>query len=134
MFPSGTFTDLDVLQYDGNWGFVIGQQGSYAAQNSPFPDCTNGGDCPYNWTLPVEVDAGNLLIAYSWSNSTGPGLATPGFGYNIEASDGFLVIEDMIAPVGGVPYFGSLGGRMSDGSPSGGSHWVMGISVYARSN
>lgn len=132
-FPNG-FAHIFVLQYAGALTFVIGQQGAYDAQNAPFPDCTNGQDCPYDWTLPVEPDAGNLLIAYSFANSTGPGLPTPGFGYNIEASDGFLAIEDMIAPIGGVPYIGSLTWRMPDGTPSGGSHWVMGIGVYARSH
>lgn len=130
-FPAGGYPDVYILQYEGLWNFVVGEYGTYNDQNSVFPDCTNGQNCPYDWTLPVEADAGNLLVAYSFPNSSGPGIPKPGLGYNIEASDGFLAIEDMIAPIEGV-YIGSLIWKNSDGSSGGGSHWLMGIGVYAR--
>lgn len=127
-FPSGGYADVYIFQYQGIWNFLIGQSGSYssgnAGGNTPFPDCP-GGNCPYNWTLPVEADAGNLLIAYSFPQSSGPGIPKPGLGYSIEVNDGFLAIEDMIAPIGGV-YIGSLTWTNLN------SHWLMGIGVYAK--
>lgn len=130
-FPSGPSYHIYMLTYSGTWNFVLGQQGTYNNQNAPFPDCTNGGNCPYNWTLPINADAGDMLIGWSNSNSSGAGLAMPGFGFNIEASDGYLAVEDMIAPIEGA-YAGSLTWRNADGSSGGGSHWVMGLAQYRR--
>lgn len=137
-FPSGGYTDVEVLQYDGTWNFVAFQCGTYAGQcgtlgseNDVFPDCRGVGDCPYDWTLPVEVDAGNLLVAYSFPQASGPGIPKPGLGWSIEANDGFLAIEDMIAPTEGV-YIGSLIWKSPDGASDSGSHWLMGIGIYAK--
>src|SRR5271157_3170523 len=51
-FSGNQFSDVLILVYDGAWSFDAGNFGTYAGQNSAFPDCTNGGDCPYAWTLP----------------------------------------------------------------------------------
>lgn len=111
------------------WAFDQGNQGTYAQQNAPFNDCTNGQDCPYWWTLPVETDAGELLIELGHSNATGLGLATPAMGFNMEWSDGFFFIADIISPVPGV-YSGSFIARSQDGTPGGGSHWTSGIVAF----
>lgn len=135
-FPQNpnNFYRIMMFTYKGTWDFVLGRQGNYAAGsgggNTPFPDCA-GGDCPYNWTLPVAADPGDLLIGFSNYNATGPGLASPGMGYTVEASDGFLAVEDMIVPKRG-PYIGSLTWLAPDGSENGGSHWLMGLAQFRK--
>ena len=128
---SGGAYDVYMLLYDGTWDYVKGQIGDYSTQNYPFSDCTNGQSCPYYWTLPIETDAGNLLISWGNANAAGTQLFKPGFGYTMEGSDGVFCVEDMIAPVGGV-YFGNLESRLPDGSENGGSHWLMGLAAYKR--
>jgi hypothetical protein len=130
-FPPNSGWEVYLLSYNGNWTFDQGNYGTYATNNSVFSDCTNGNDCPYSWTLPVEVDAGELLISFADSNANGLMLAQPGFGFNIEASDGHTAVEDMLAPTAGV-YIGSLEWRFTDGSPSGGSHWLMTTAAYQK--
>jgi hypothetical protein len=129
-FPPGEGTDAYLLIYDGTWNFDSGSTGDYSISNSAFPsDCTNGQDCPYSWTPPLDAVPGALLIAWADANSTGKGIASPGFGFNIEASDGTFAVEDMIAPLKSV-YIGSLEWKNADGSDSGGSHWLMGFAEY----
>lgn len=131
-FPAGTGNNVWMLTYNGIWNFDSGQYGTYADQNYPFPnDCTNGGDCPYSWTLPVDAVPGALLIGFANAQSSGPGLARAGFGFNIEASDGIFAVEDMITPVSGI-YIGNLEWRNADGTDAGGSHWLMGVAEYRR--
>lgn len=131
--PSGSQTII-MLKYAGLWNFVLGQQGTYAAGsaggNAPFPDCP-AGDCPYNWTLPVAADPGDLLVSWSNSNATGPMLAEPGLGFDVEASTGFLAVEDMVVPKEG-PYIGALTWRLTNGLGTGGSHWLMGLAQFRR--
>lgn len=131
-FSGDQFTDVIILVYDGTWNFDAGNFGTYANQNSVFPDCTNGGDCPYAWTLPIETEAGALI--HSWGESCPPnsgGVIRPGPGFTLEARSTCLFVEDMIAPTTGV-YIGSWMGRNADGTESGGGHWLAGVAAYKR--
>lgn len=129
-FPAGTGQDVYLFVYEGLWNFSGGGYGTYDQQNSAV-GCVNGQGCAYDWTLPVATDSGALLIAWSNPNTYGAGVARPGLGFNIEASDGTFAVEDMIAPVEGV-YIGSLTWKNADGSDGGGSHWLMGLAAYTR--
>jgi len=131
VFPANYGNFIIVLMYEGNWNYVGSQFGSYNDQNSVFGDCANGQACPYNWTLPVEADPGDLLIGVSNPESYGPGIVKAGAGYQIEFSNGLFAIEDMIAPIEGA-YIGALTWKMPNGSDGGGSHWVMGLVQYRR--
>lgn len=135
-FPAGQGNDVWLLLYSGTWAFDVGITNSYAGQAQIPPDCMNVngqpvGDCPYNWTLPIAADAGELLIAWSDNNATGKLLARPGPGWSIEASDGTFAVEDMLAPVEG-PYIGALTWKSPNGAETGGSHWLMGLAAYKR--
>jgi hypothetical protein len=130
-FPAGEGFEVFLLMYSGNWTFDQGQIGTYDQQNSAFSDCTNGGDCPYHWTLPVEVDPGELLITWDNANTYNSGIAVPGFGWNIEGNGGNFAIEDMIAPVRS-SYIGSMQWNDLTGYNGGGSHWLMGIAAYVK--
>jgi hypothetical protein len=131
-FSGDQFSDVLILIYDGNWNFDAGNLGTYADQNSVFPDCTNGGDCPYAWTLPIDTEAGALILA--WGESCPPnsgGVVRSGPGYTLEGKATCVFAEDMIAPTTGV-YIGSWMGRNADGSESGGGHWLAGIAAYKK--
>jgi hypothetical protein len=138
-FAPGEGYSAVVMLYAGTWAFDQANCGSYAiagvaacaGQNTPFADCPPGGDCPYWWTLPVEVDAGELLIEWGNSAATGPGVIVPGFGYNLESSDGKFAVADMIAPIAGV-YVGSMQANNPDGSQGGGSHWLLGVAAFQQ--
>jgi hypothetical protein len=134
-FPPNEGLEAVVLQYQNigstRWTFDQAKQGNYQGNNSTFADCTNGQDCPYWWTAPVEVQQGELLIEWGDSVASGPGIIVPGFGYNLEYSDGIFAVADMLAPVPGV-YIGSMQSFNSDGSQSGGSHWLLGVAAYQQ--
>jgi len=130
-YPENQGNFIIVLMYKGLWNYVGSQFGSYAGQNSPFSDCTNGNNCPYDWTMPIEADAGDLLIGFSNPEGSGLGVPKPGFGYQIEFSNGLVAVEDMIAPIEG-PYIGAMTWKDANGSDSGGTHWVMGLVQYRR--
>jgi len=132
-FPANEGSEVYLLTYDGVWTFDQGNYGTYAAQNYPFPDCANVGDCPYGWTVPVEVNSGELLITWAYSNTSAQ-LAHAGFGYTVEASSGTFAVEDMFAPTDSV-YIGTLQWKSLDGTfpqGAGGSHWLMGVAAYQR--
>jgi len=131
VFPPNYGNFIIILIYEGQWSYVGFNWGSYDTLNSVFSDCRNGNNCPYNWTLPLEADPGDLLIGFSDPESYGPGLAKPGSGYQVEFSNGLLAVEDMIAPIEGA-YMGVLTWKNLNGSDSGGSHWVMGLAQYRR--
>lgn len=135
-FQPGEGDDVWMFVYDGSWKFDVGITNSYAGQAQIPPDCMSisgqpVGDCPYNWTLPIAADAGELLIAWADNNATGLLLAKPGPGWWLEASDGKFAVEDMFAPVEG-PYIGALTWKFSDGTNTGGSHWLMGLAAFRR--
>jgi hypothetical protein len=132
-FPANEGAEVFLLTYDGVWTFDQGNQGNYAEQNYPFSVCAGVGDCPYGWTVPVEVNSGELLITWAYSNTSAQ-LAHAGFGYTVEASSGTFAVEDMFAPIDSV-YIGSLEWKSLDGTfPNGpgGSHWLMGTAAYEQ--
>ena len=128
-FSGDQFSDILILIYDGTWNFDAGNFGTYANQNSVFPDCTNGGDCPYPWTLPIDTEAGALIIAWG---ECGGGVVRPGPDFTLEGSGTYVFAEDRIAPATGV-YIGSYMLRLPDGNESGGAHWLAGVAAYKRS-
>lgn len=131
-FPPNTGYEVFLLLYNGTWNFDSGQYGTYADQNYPFSDCTNGGDCPYSWTLPVDANAGDLLISWANSNVSGAHFVPhPGLGWSVEGNSGTFAVEDMLAPTKGV-YIGALEWQNPDGSDNGGGHWLMGIAEYKK--
>jgi len=72
-----------------------------------------------------------LLIAFSNTQASGPGLVKSGANYQIEFSNELLAIEDMLTPVEGI-YIGALTWKNIDGTDTGGSHWVMGLVQYRK--
>lgn len=131
-FPSWTSRSFVMIaMYQGKWNYINSNFGDYAGQNYPFAECVNGQDCAYSWTEPIEADPGDLLIGLAHANSSGPGLAKPGFGYQIEFSDGIFALEDMITPVEGA-YIGALTWKSYNGYDVGGSHWTMALAHYAK--
>jgi hypothetical protein len=137
IFPPNEGFDAVLLMYAnvGNtiWTFDQGSTGDYSFSNSFFPGgvCVNGGNCPYWWTPPLEVNAGELLIEWGDSNSSGPGILIPGMSFNMEYTNGSFCVADMLAPVPGA-YIGSMQGNNSDGTQGGGSHWLLGIAAFQR--
>jgi hypothetical protein len=127
-FSGDQFSDVLILIYDGLWGFDAGNFGDYDNQNSAFPDCANGGDCPYAWTLPIDTEYGALII--SWGEAGGQ-IIRPGPWYTFEGKGTYVFVEDLIAPATGV-YTGTWMLRNPDGSESGGAHWLAGIAAYKR--
>jgi len=126
VFPASLGNFIVVFVYDGIWNYVGNAEGDYKNQNAPFSDCANGGNCQYNWTMPVEAEAGDLLIGFSDSNnSLSVGVPRPAAGYQIEFNNGLFAIEDMIVPLEGT-YIGSLKWEFIT------SHWVMELVQYRR--
>jgi hypothetical protein len=127
-FSGDQFQHVLILVYDGTWNLDAGNFGTYANQNSVFPDCVNGQDCPYAWTLPIETEAGALIIA--WGDGT-PGFVRPGPGFTLEGNASGVFAEDMIAPTTGV-YIGSWMPRCTDGTEQCSGHWLAGVAAYKR--
>jgi hypothetical protein len=127
-FSGNAFSDVLILVYDGGWSFDAGNFGTYANQNSVFPDCKNGGDCPYSWTLPIETEAGALIIC--WGEAGGQ-VIRPGPWFTLEGHATYLFAEDLIAPATGT-YIGSWMLRNPDGTESGGAHWLAGVAAYKK--
>ena len=121
---------MTVLMYAGTWDFVTGNSGTYATENAQL-GAQNGGNYDANWTEPIEAQAGDMLIGYSFSNTPCCGTPKPGMGFQMESSTGQFAIEDMLAPVSGV-YIGTLTWKRADGYDTGGSHWIMGLACYRR--
>lgn len=130
-FPENTGYKVFLLLYEGTWTYSKGAQGDYSNANSVFPDCQDGGDCPYWWTQPIVPDPGDLLIAFADANQRDCSAFGPGPGWTMEAVDCNFAVEDKIATVE-APEIGSMYQRALDGSDSGGSHWLMGLAAYSR--
>jgi hypothetical protein len=130
IFPPNEGLNAFLLMYNGTWDFVAGAIGDYANQNS-WLGAVNGQGYDANVTFPVEALPGDLIIGGSSSQSICCLLPKAGFGFQIEASNGMMAVEDMIAPVES-PYSGTITWKNADGSDGGGGHWLMAVAVYRK--